>query len=469
MFRIKTFHINTCVIFCILFFSACGSGKKAQKTTPAPIKKEGKVKSINDNQSKQDKVDDLTENKAAPIIFTPEVNELETIKQLPETHSLPETQAPPQISSSLNVAIMLPFNVGDYYPNEAYDSIPKKSRMALEYYEGILVALDNLRGKGFDYNVKVYDTENNTAKVGQILAEPEMKNMNLIIGPIYNRPLKTVADFARQHQIYHVSPLSPSKKITHNNPYYLVANPSVEAHCAAMYDYISKNFSNKKIIVISGDDGREQNLANLFYQFANKNNSAESYPSANITQVTYIDQSEEELESYFSAGQQNIIIVTSFKELQVADMLRKIHFFHNRYQIALFGMPNWTELEALDLEYLVNLNFHISSPIWVNEFSPEHQQFKQAYKAKFSTFPSENAIKGYDLMGSFAQMMQTYGTNFGLYLNEINQKGVYANYSFEPSSLHKYKNSNSITTDFFENVNLHILRYRSDYRFEKAN
>ena len=335
MFRIKASHINICLIICVLFFSACGSGKKAQKPTPTPIKKEGKVKSINDNQikdnTKPEKVEDLTENKPAPTIFTPKVNELETVKNLPETHSLPETTTK-QITSSLNIAIMLPFNVGYYYPNAAYDSIPKKSRLALEYYEGILVALDNLRGKGFDYNIKVYDTENNTAKVSQILAEPEMRNMNLIIGPIYNRPLKTVADFARQHQIYHVSPLSPSKKVTTNNPYYLIANPSVEAHCAAIHDYVSKNFSNKKVIVIGGNDSTEQNLANLFYNFGN-NGSAESYPAMNITQVVYVDQSEEELESYFSPGQQNIVIITSFKELKVADILRKIHFFHNRYQI----------------------------------------------------------------------------------------------------------------------------------------
>ncbi|MGB1207369.1 MAG: ABC transporter substrate-binding protein [Chitinophagales bacterium] len=464
MFRIKISHINVCLIVCFLFFSACGSGKKAQKTPSPPVKKEGKVKSINDN-TMQEKVEDLTENKPTPTIFTPDVNDLKEVKNLPDTHSLSDAQ----IASSFNIAIMLPFNVSNYYPNEAYDSIPKKSRMALEYYEGILVALDNLRGKGFDYNVQVYDTENNTAKVSQILSEPEMKNMNLIIGPIYNRPLKTVADFARQHQIYHVSPLSPSKKVTYNNPYYLVANPSVETHCAAMYEYMNQNFSNKKIIVIGGNDSQEQNLSSLFYQFANNNNSSESYPSVDITQVVYTDQSEEDLETYFSPNQQNIVVITSFKELQVANILRKIHFFHDRYQIALFGMPNWRNLEALDLDYLVNLNFHISSSVWVNEFSAEHQQFKHAYQAKFNTFPSKNAIKGYDLMGSFAQIMQTYGTNFGLYLNEINQKGVYVNYSFEPSSLNKYKNSSIITTDFMENMELHILKYRSDYRFEKAN
>ena len=53
--------------------------------------------------------------------------------------------------------------------------------------------------------------------------------------------------------------------------------------------------------------------------------------------------------------------------------------------------------------------------------------------------------------------------------NDINQKGIYSNYRFEPSSLNKYKNSSVVTTDFFENVKLHILKYRSDYRFEKAN
>ena len=110
MFCIKASHINICLVICFLFLNACGSGKKAQKTTPPPIKKEGKVRPINGNQSNssnQEKVDDLTENKPAPTIFTPKVNELETVKKVPETHSLPDTKAP-QIVSSLNVAVMLP-------------------------------------------------------------------------------------------------------------------------------------------------------------------------------------------------------------------------------------------------------------------------------------------------------------------------------------------------------------------------
>lgn len=71
------------------------------------------------------------------------------------------------------------------------------SSYAIEFYEGVLVALDSLKKDGLSIQMSVFDTGNDTAKTAAILRKPEMKTMDLIIGPLYYKNFIKVADFAK--------------------------------------------------------------------------------------------------------------------------------------------------------------------------------------------------------------------------------------------------------------------------------
>ena len=58
---------------------------------------------------------------------------------------------------------------------QAREDIYKDSYMALQYLEGLIIAIDSLSKTGMNINLFVYDTENDSAKVQQIIKERKLK------------------------------------------------------------------------------------------------------------------------------------------------------------------------------------------------------------------------------------------------------------------------------------------------------
>lgn len=92
----------------------------------------------------------------------------------------------------IQVALLLPFMTNETTQSSA------TSRF-VEYYEGLLLAVDSLRNMGTSIELSVYDTGNGTKKVKEILKEDALSNANLIIGAVQNDQIGLIADFAQKH------------------------------------------------------------------------------------------------------------------------------------------------------------------------------------------------------------------------------------------------------------------------------
>lgn len=88
---------------------------------------------------------------------------------------------------TIQVALMLPFSSN----NE------EKIRMT-EFYEGFLLAVDNLKRKGVSMDIYTFDTKGTASGVKSILAKNNLKNMDLIIGPVHQEGIPALADFAEK-------------------------------------------------------------------------------------------------------------------------------------------------------------------------------------------------------------------------------------------------------------------------------
>ncbi|MGB1241730.1 MAG: ABC transporter substrate-binding protein [Chitinophagales bacterium] len=464
MFR-NQIHFSTSLLLCIcLLIGACGSGaKQSQGTqtntetsnempdfTPEVVKPPTRVKTNSESAT----------NNTGVVITIPDKNS--------ELEEIPEVEARPYTA---NVAVMLPFQLNKFAPTASnMDSVPKKTKLSLQFYEGIQIGLEHLKNEGVSLNVQVYDTQNSPFEVKKILDNPEMKQADLILGPIYNKQLVEVAKFAKANRIHAVSPLSPSNKITYDNPYYLMASPSIETQCAAMFDYIVGTYPNRNIVALSTSKPNESNLAALFYRFATVNAAnREKYGYVDVTQVvSSLDDSEAKIEAHLSPDKENVIVVTSFNELFINDLLRKLNMLKDRYPITVFGMPNWMKMNTLQLDYLANLNFHIPAPFWANSNSEDYRKFKEDYFNVFKTHPSSRANTGYDLITYFARNFHKHGNKIEQSFGNNEVQGMFNNFDFKGASKHQY-NQSFFTTDYLENKYVNILKYNSLLELEKVN
>ena len=123
----------------------------------------------------------------------------------------------------------------------------------IEFYEGFLLALEGLKKQGLSVNLHVFDTQNDTARINEILDFPELSNTDLIIGPIYNQEVKRVSEFSKKHGIKMISPLSDNLKLVNENPYLFQVNPSYNSQIDEFARFVSE-FSDKNIILVHNND-----------------------------------------------------------------------------------------------------------------------------------------------------------------------------------------------------------------------
>ena len=75
------------------------------------------------------------------------------------------------------------------------------------------MAINDLRELGISIDLFVYDTQRDSVTVDAIFRKHEMKKMDLIIGPVYSENFDIAANFANEHRINIVSPLSRKKEL----------------------------------------------------------------------------------------------------------------------------------------------------------------------------------------------------------------------------------------------------------------
>lgn len=149
-----------------------------------------------------------TENNASSESFIQSESEVNALLSAPKT-----TRA----LNQLKVALLLPFN-------------PSKKTAAssrfIEYYEGMLLAVDSLQKQGLSLDLSVYDTGEGTSRIREILTGETLPNADLIIGAVQNDQIKMIADFAQEHRIKYVIPFtSKNDDVLSNNFVFQVNTP----------------------------------------------------------------------------------------------------------------------------------------------------------------------------------------------------------------------------------------------------
>ena len=83
--------------------------------------------------------------------------------------------------------------------------------MALEFMQGVDLALDSIKKLGIAIDMNVIDTRNDSAKVVEIIKSKVLDTMDLIIGPIYSRNMQLVSEkYGSDRDKIIISPLSKS-------------------------------------------------------------------------------------------------------------------------------------------------------------------------------------------------------------------------------------------------------------------
>ncbi len=123
-----------------------------------------------------------------------------------------------------NVAVLFPYRLYDFDPNQRSMS----NQFAYDYFEGMLLARQQLKSEGVQVNLQAYDLSNEEDKVMEMVNNSYFQQSDLIFGPLYARPFELVVDFANINNITVVNPLATDSRLLENGKLVYLAHPSIQ-------------------------------------------------------------------------------------------------------------------------------------------------------------------------------------------------------------------------------------------------
>src|SRR5580704_8315931 len=110
-----------------------------------------------------------------------------------------------QDSSKYHIAVFLPLYLDSAFDasgNYRFDqNFPKYLNPGLEFYEGLVLAMDSLKKSGAPLDITVYDTRSETKSLPQILEDSAFTKMQMIVGHVTASELRLLATTARNRNI----------------------------------------------------------------------------------------------------------------------------------------------------------------------------------------------------------------------------------------------------------------------------
>lgn len=326
----------------------------------------------------------------------------------------------------INVAVLLPFML-----SQKEDA---RSALYLEYYQGFLLAVDSLKKRGTSINVYAYDTEGKSSTLDNILSKPEMKSIDLIIGPADNNLIQKTAEFALKNEINMVNAFSLKNDEANHNAHVLQTNiPHSYLYAEAATELV-RQFGNKQVIFLLDDNNADEKkdfINSVKAELRHKNIQFKDLHIASDPELTMLNSSLPE-------NSDILIISNSSTKNSVGKIiapLTKLKDDRADLSITLFGYPEW---QTYTKEYLNN--FHKLNTVIFTRFytNPTDYDWKEFQKKFYFWYNKDmiNANPKYGLLGFdtgmyFLSVLKQYGKNFENHLNQVESSSIQTNFKFQ--------------------------------------
>lgn len=328
-----------------------------------------------------------------------------------------ETQSAPKTLSTIKAAILLPF---------------LEDRRMVEYYEGVLMAIDSLKRSGTSIDLYVYNCKDESSSLNAILAKNEMKNMDVIFGPQQQQHIKTLADFAKKNSTRLVIPFSSKEEEVFDNPYVYQINTPQSYLYSEVYEHFTRQFTNANVIFIETtkvDRNKAEFIAGLKQELKRKGIPTRSIDENANTEI---------MKTALKSGKSNIFIPTTGSNVPLIKILPQLKLLVREKpdeNIHLFGYPEWQTYTKDFLETFFELDTYFYSSFYTNNLLPSAVSFTQSYQKWYSkelsiSYPQYSML-GFDTSYFFLKGLSKYGSELEKNLHRMNLTPIQTGFKFQ--------------------------------------
>jgi len=303
----------------------------------------------------------------------------------------------------------------------------------VEFYEGVLLAIDSLQNAGVKIHLTVFDTQRKADSFRQYIVTNEFLASNLIIGPIYENVQNEVAQIAAKNRIPIISPLASQSNITSRNANYYQVNPSREYLAVQTAEMVADEYYNSNFIIVTTNNYNETpegRLVELFREkFVNSGVMSNDY-GVNFTIYDFEHEGAFGLRRIMSKTKENVVYIPSSNEGELSVAISNVNNLADDFSITLIGSNRFPNYSSIQVEHYHNLKLKYIAPYWIDYTNPSTIQFVEKFKTNFGTEPSNFGAQGYDVTMYFMTALTAFGNDFTDCLPYLHLYQVQGNYHF---------------------------------------
>jgi len=302
--------------------------------------------------------------------------------------------------NTLKIGFVLPFlndNISSGGRGDVNNSV---SRWAIHYYYGAKLALEKWKNKGVSFESIVWDSGPDTVSLQKrVLDDSRFLEVPLIIGPYHRDNIKYLANYAKNSGVLLFSPFSAAQNLTDDNPFFYQVNPNIETQISSIVDHVNQFARPEDVLILQKDS--DAKLHELFLaSFASKEKGEGQVLPQTLLLSANVNTWVKTLVPELQKREKLVIILSSHSdEVFLNNLMQELNReSFDKKEIIVYGLSPWLNLEKVDYQLLDILNFHVSSPYYINNENSEVREFQRNFYQELGVFPQPEAFQAFDLV-----------------------------------------------------------------------
>lgn len=356
------------------------------------------------------------------------------------------------VLAPVRIAVLAPLYLDSAFTGDNYKlsntKIPQYFLSGLEFYNGVMMAIDSLQKENANIEVWIYDTHKRGESVQQIAGEMQALNFSMIIASFSSlAEQKFISDFSSKNSIPVISATFPTDADLNYNPFFIMVNPTWKTHIDAIYNYLATNYKDQKIVYFTKNGMLENRIMDEL-KLLNVNRAL------NFSTIILNDNfSDADVLKHLDSTKQNLLVCGSLDENFGRTLIKTLNDNGDVYRTVVAGMPTWSGMNEILGNSSAKIQILISSPYNYLQATPLSDNLSEEYKDNYFAKPSDMVFKGYECMYHFTKLLLQHPGDF---INNVSDSAytLFNDYDFEPVRL----STTSFVPDYLENKKIYFIK-----------
>lgn len=317
--------------------------------------------------------------------------------------------------ADLHIALLLPFQAGNTKRDQNMDRF-------VDFYEGVLLAVQQMQTQGLSFALDVYDTEKSDSRVRQLIQDGQLEGVDAILGLAYPMQLMQAGEWAKEKQVAVLAPFVDHIEGIESNPYILQFNPSRQQEAHAMADWLEQNKEQVNCVLIDAKDADiPQSIRYLRKEITTR---GIPYTTTSIRNIL-----SDSLQSALKDDVENILIFNTEKYSNIQVLMPRVLKAQGEHRITLYSKYSWGK-ENIPLPQIYTSIFTANQ----SDTAEYEQRFQHYFGHEHSTEMPRFDLLGYDLtceLVAYLRGTEYHGLQSDVRFERVSENGGWINTNIE--------------------------------------